>query len=706
MLEEHKNQGPAPEPPLAEDPAALEDKKAPGPRPGAGPRMEDFVSLDLLRALAESSEGFRFQPDPTLPPQNTGYTIIEKKTIYYNPLLLKGDPEHGIPAWSKTDVQGFSFHEVGHHVTEVLAFDALLREKLPDIEIPEGYRGDRAAEERFLGAIRSHLQNGLVDVWLESFMGRRPYYPVREAITAFQKGKGEPDDYRQFPEPDQFLQFLLRTRYLGDEGWREKLSPAVAEAYRKVKNSGALQAVMDRSVFENYFSSPGDRERAVARKGRAYDEVFLPEYLKLMHNELERRKEERRQQKSGEGQPGSGRPGSGSAGAGSPRSQSVPLTKEEEQELIKQILQELEKAGEAFRSQAPSDEDRKNASRLLQAIKEAVGARAQPEPGTPPASGHEAEGAEALSAMFEQFMREFGARQRRGLAAAFQVREESVGRWEQIREKHHDEIQSLAARLADVFLEDRRWRHEFMRREGEIVPGLEYETVAALISGQTDPDTKFRTVQAPEFLELEIEWIVDNSGSMSGEPVAESVALLVVVTEALKQVRDSLSAEGLVAEDEQPLRVGVTKFSVAPERVSELSEPLSPEKELKIVDRVSMTGGGTTESESLEGVYKGMKLRAGNVLKIMVMLSDGEGDRQGVWPIVRQIEEDNDVIFLAVSLANNDSGEAVIDTYARALIKDPKDTNVAVMHCRNVKELLSDVADFIKAQVEDRRSGR
>ena len=222
----------------------------------------------------------------------------------------------------------------------------------------------------------------------------------------------------------------------------------------------------------------------------------------------------------------------------------------------------------------------------------------------------------------------------------------------------------------------------------EIVPGLEYETVAALVAGQPDPDTKFMSIQWPEFLELEIEWIADNSGSMQGEPVAKSVALMVVVTEALKQVRDSLAADGLVEENEEPLRVGVTKFSTKPERVSELKELLTAEKELKIVDRVSMTGGGTTETESLEGVYKGMQLRAGNVLKIVIMLSDGQGDREGVWPIVRQIEDDDEVIFLAVSLANSDEGQAIIDTYARPLIKDPENTNVAVMHCRNLEELL------------------
>lgn len=710
-------------------------------------RIEDVISPEFLQMLSEAAGGFRFRADPSLPPNRTGYTNKITRTIHYNPLLLNGAPEHGIKPWTRRDIEGFVFHESGHHAPEVVKFDEGMMEDLknPDI-IPEAYRGDPGSETRFLGALYSNLDNALADMWLESYMGRRPYHPVRASITEFQQGKGNPETYHGISKPEQLLQALLRSRYFDDSGVAEKLDPDVAAAYERIMKSGAMKALVDRSAFENYFASPADRARAIERKIAAYREVFLPEYLVLMEAELEKRKQQRQQQKqqggdqgepqeggqegeSSEGQsqpgkskgqgskPGSKRPQPDEAGQGNEgdqeggfeQSASVPLTKEEEQEIIEEILSELEEAGAEHQEHRVSDEEHQNAvNRALNELKKKLKERqkalesGKKLPEEEKSKPKEKTGEEALRELASQLQRESKASAQRGLAEAVGVRQESVQTWERIKETHRREINSLAANLAEVFLDDRRKRLEYLRREGEIVPGLEYETISALLSGELDPDTKMRLIQNPEFLETEIEFIVDTSGSMGGDKIGKSVEMLVIVTEALRQVRETLEAESLVGDEEHPFRIGVTKFSTVPERVSKLDDPIDNRKELKIIDAVSQVGGGTDESDALTEVYKELTLGKRNVIKIMIVLTDGQGNREAVVPIMEQIERDQEVIFMAIGLGGSkEESDAILQTYLDPL--KARESNVFGHAVENTDEIIPAFVGFLKREINKRR---
>jgi len=279
------------------------------------------------------------------------------------------------------------------------------------------------------------------------------------------------------------------------------------------------------------------------------------------------------------------------------------------------------------------------------------------------------------------------------------VRQETIQRWERIKEKYRAEIESTVASLADVFLEDRRSRLEYLRREGEIVPGLEYETISALISGELDPDTKMSTVRNPEFLETELEWIVDTSTSMGGDSIEKSIDLLVIITEAFKRIRENLAGENLLAEEEEPFRLGATKFAKTPERVTKLKDPINDEKEVKIIEEIAKVGGGTEETEAIREVYQELSLNKNNVIKIIVVLSDGHGDRAGVAPIMRQIEEDGEVVFLAVGLGNE--AKAVKETYLGPL-RD-REKNVFGEEAKDPSEALPKVIEFLKREVNNRR---
>ncbi len=685
---------------INKNPVPSDGRKEKRESPHTQRRMEDIVSPGFLKALSESGKGFTFVPDPTLPPHSAGYTNLKTRIIYYNPVLLTGDEELGIKPWTEKQAKGFCFHEVGHHVAEVAELQDLLLNYLLEVEVPEEFSGNPKTEQRFLEAIRSHLINAIADIWLESFLSRFPHKVVKEAIKELNEAYVDLESYEDMPLPEQFLQFLLRSRYWQGSEWQKrlsKLSPEAAKAYKVVRETQALECIMDCRAFEQFFSSPKDKKRAIERKFQVYKEVFLPEYLKLMERELTRRKIKRQEKKQAVA-----KKEKAEANEGSQLSNSVSLSKKEIQEIINEILRDIENSAKRLPKQlAPSEEDKRRDKDITKGITRAVrerykgGSRLREES----QKAVKAEGFEAIREAMRDFYLKSQNLKRRGLAEAMQVRESSIEEWHSIREKRRDEICSFADLLAEVFLEDRRHRTVFMRREGEVVPGLEYETLAALASGQTDPDTKFRAERFPDLLELEVEFIVDTSGSMMGEPIRESVELVVVVTEGLIRIHQLLSDENLVREGEYPFRIGGTKFSVGSKRVTSLEEPITVEKLIRMIDQFSMVGGGTSESKTIEKVYNELKLHSFNVIKIIVLLSDGCGDMNAVWPIMQAVEKDKKVIFLAVSVGSTDNNSELIKTYAGGLREGLEDSNIAVIDGKNVKDVLEEVISHIEREV-------
>lgn len=670
-------------------------------------KFEEVITPEHLRIISLASGGFTFRPDPNLPPERVGYTNMQTKEIRWNPRIIDGSPELGMEPWDKKKIRGFAYHEAGHHAPEVLELDNKLTATLknPDI-IPMAYRGDPESEARFLRSVSTNLHNALLDIWLEKFMSRRPYYGVREDIEEMNKGMGEHPTYQHMPKPVQLLQALLSIRYRPDQDMEKKLDPDVYASFQKVFSSKAMAAIEDTAVFENYFSSPADKQKAMQRKMSAYEQVFLPEFLKLSEAELEKRKKQKQEQK----QQGEGKPGQGEGQSSDPVSESVPLTKEEEKELIDQVLKEMEEFGKQLEGAAPSKEEEKGKSEMFDQLKKKLKERKErlergekPEPSEPkPAEAKGKSGEDAIKEAGKQFQRRDQEKAIKGLAESMGVKQDSVEKWNKIKEQNKIEIESLASNLAEIFLDDRRKRLDYLRREGEIIPGLEYETVVAIISGQVDPETKMRNIQNPEFLETEMEFVVDTSGSMSGAKIEESVKMMVVTIEAFKKVMEDLRNENLLLGDEIPFRIGVTKFANEAERVSKLAEPLDDRKELNIIDKVSEVGGGTEETGALREALESLKLGKQNVIKMIVALTDGAGNVEGVRPFIQEVEKDGEVVFLAVGLGDeHNSAEGIIQTYLEPL-KD-REANVFGIAANNPKEILPKVLDFLKREVNKRR---
>ncbi len=246
---------------------------------------------------------------------------------------------------------------------------------------------------------------------------------------------------------------------------------------------------------------------------------------------------------------------------------------------------------------------------------------------------------------------------------------------------------------------------EYGQREGDITPGLEYEHISELKSGNPSPKTHSRRVRHPDFIETEIEFITDVSGSMSGEPINKSIEMQVVLCEAFRRARETLAGlQMLTPNEEEPVRMGATKFETNATRIKKLDAPNSVEAQLAIIENLKHGGGGTNEEEALEGVYGEFKLRKANVLKIIIVLSDGEGNRDAVRRIMAQIEDDNEVVLAAVGLGS--SAKSVVDAYTGGLRLDLADRNIHGFEKEDVTTLLPDMLEFLKTQVRARRRGK
>lgn len=698
--------------------------------------IENIITPEHLKMISSASGGFSFRPDPKLEQQfwqtgefHSGYTNMNTKVIYYNPLHTTGVPletlqemarKNGVKEekiatikainpWTPQEARGFLYHEAGHHSPEAIELQDKMTNNLKHVPIPESYKGDKQSEARFYGAVHSNVNNAVADIWLESFMGRKPYNVINKDITALNTESQPPQSYKGWSKPQQLLQAILRHRYQPDPNIKDKLDPDAYKSFQKINESGALKTVMDWRAF-GYLAKENDRKAAMERKFLAYKEVFLPEYLKLMVAELEKRKEQKKQQKKGGGQSEQGQQGQEEPDqrGNNNRSSDVPLSKEEEQEIINQILGELEEAGKEMGSKAQSEEEKNKIEGAIKEIKDKIeqrhkGGDETNKPSLDEKPGEDL-GADRLAERAEAMRQKDKERSQRGQAEAMQVRQESIQKWDKTKEHYKAEIESTASTLAEIFLDDRRKKIEYLRRQGEIVPGLEFEHVNAILSGDLDPQTRMELIRNLEFLQTQLEFIVDTSGSMTGEKIEKSIDTTVIITEGFKKTLEDLDAEGLIIpDDEKPFQIGVTKYSDTPERVTKLEDPLNDHKEVTIIEKLSEVGGGTEETGAFKQVYEQLKLNSGNVIKIIIVFTDGQGNREGVAPIMQQVERDNQVVFLVIGFGNSkEDADAIVDSYLVPLKE--KNQNIFGFATDKPETALPYALDFLKREVGKRRS--
>lgn len=633
--------------------------------------IEDIISPIQLRMISEASGGFRFILDRTMSPADTiGMTDMRTRCIRFN--------AHRIAELSPERIRGLATHEAGHHAPPVKSLDDKLVATLGERGIiPDRTAKDAETKAEIAEAINAHAANAILDCFLEAYMGRGVHYINREAIDALNNGiseKGPRTFLRDLPKAEQLCQLLVgEDRYPPPPGTsiRDLVDPDVYASYRRVKESGAIATIQNVKQWTNYFANELGQEAAIERKRAAFRDVILPEWLKLFEAEIKKRKEEKEKRRSGE---------------------KKELTPEEIKEIMKQLAQELKKLGEQYKSKMPSPDEGKELDKVLAKIREGKSIKTKDSPTDP---------GELIRTSAEKIGREWGESKGRGMAENLGIRIESVRTWEEIKKDRKQEIKETAAAYIEIFVDDRRKRLEYLKREGVVTPGMEYDYVSGVIHGELDRPVHEKMVQNPEFIEVEIEFVQDCSGSMSGEPIRQCVELDVILGEAARLAHDELAGQQLLSSNEEnPMRIGVTKFETTAERVKKLEEPMTDEIEMKIVDELTKGGGGTDEEQALTEVYGELKLHDKNILKIIVIQTDGEGNRGAVQRIMQEIEDDDEVIVAVVGYGS--SAAAVIDAYLGA-IKRPNNGNIFAINAENPSTARPQILEFFKARVRERR---
>lgn len=661
-------------------------------------KWEELISSDTLQMISKASGGFTFIEDPNAP---TAYTDMETRVIHMPSFMIRGDAKRGIKPVE--NLEAIFYHEAGHHSPDVIPLQNKMRDQMTKMEVPESYQGDSESEKRFITAVWQNVGNVAADIWLEALMSRAPYFGIRSSINKLYGEFVKPDEqYKAMNRVDQWVQALLETRYNPDRDFSKILHPDVVEEFNlitkrpKTNLYSPMEILRNARPFES-FPTPAAKDKAIEDKFRVYSEYMIPSFLKLLEKELEERKQNAQAAKD---QKGKGLldklKGKGSGGSGS----SVPLTKKEMDDLIKEIIEELEKSGQNH-TQAPSKEEKDADANAKRTLDINIKNRKENKNNPDASSDKGPNGMEKIADLGDMLKKQMNEDRQRGLAEGMKVRQESIKTWEKIKLDYNDEIDTLAASLAEIFLEDRRAKRDMLYRDGMMIEGLEYETVTAIMSGEIDPQTNYRIIKNPKFLETEIEFIMDTSGSMHGETAEKSVALEVITTEAFKRVQEILEGEGLVSEEEKPFRIGLTTFDVNPKRITTLAEPISDEKELKMIEYSSEIGGGTSETESVKNVYEELTLHEDHIIKIIVLLTDGHGDKYGVAPVMRQIEKDDEVIFVATGLGSNATG--VIESYLKPL-KNKNNANIIGLEAQNPSDIIPLVTDFLRKEVLKRRT--
>lgn len=640
-------------------------------------KLPEYITPDFLKAIAQASGNFSVRIDQRMGPNDPmGRTDMRTRVISLNPYAVEKFPPQA--------VEGLLTHEAGHHAPPVEKLD---RKMVADLArkniVPDSLTPEPKLKADIIRALNAHLCNAELDVWDESFMSRRPHKMTAEAIRALYQEGGKRTSLQSLPLPEQLCQLLVgEDRYPSDIPIKDLVDLEVFKVYQKLKKSGAVETLNDRRAFENYFAKDTQLDDAVDRKLLAHKEAFLPAWLELFQKEKEKRQEQEKQQGKGQSQ---------SKEQGQPNE----LTNEQIQQIIDQLAKELQQLGEQYQSQTPTEDQGSDLNKIIQDI---LSQERKPEASKPAKENP----FDKLKKLGDKTLQEWKDKQLKGMAENQGIRIESVRTWEEIKQEKQQEIDNLAASLADVFLEDRRKRIQHLLREGEIVPGLEYEYTAAVLSGDVSPKAHMKQVQNPEFLETEIEFIQDVSGSMSGEPLRKCLELVVIICEAFRKIREDLDAEQLLdPKEEQPLRIGATKFETSAERVKKLEEPLTDEQEMKIIDELTKGGGGTDEEQALKEVYGELTLHASNILKFMVVLSDGHGNKEAVQRIMDQIEDDNQILVAAVGLGSG--AKAVVEAYTSGLRKEEQERNVFGFEAEDPADMLPQLIEFLKKQVQARR---
>lgn len=681
-------------------------------------RIMDPAYLEVISGASGFSYEVIDEPPANVPQHVLGFTDMKRKRISLVKknaarLLLEmkasGQPEKG-----EQKMRGFLVHEGGHHAPEVLVLDEKLRAILgkPDLEPNElqEYFNDPSeknpddpsdqGETRalFWKAFWYDNCNGSLDVWLESFQSRGQFdQSLGEDLIALHDSSVQGRDFlRQLPLHHQLTQVLVGEEpyYKGrkkkkireqrvqelDQYARENLDPEVAKALFRLRKDGVMAALTDRKPYEYWgANSPQQKELCINKKFQAVVDHIYPAWRKLLLLEFERRKAAFREMAREKG-----------------RTFSDQELKEIYHKILKQLLDKTQEMGKgAYASETPGEGESQKMEKIFQKIQQAGGGKGK-EPSTPPPQPSALDKAKAA---LNRGLEDVDARKIGDLADRFGVSEASLRKLQDIERKYSGEIERLAADIAEAFVSQRKPRIIRQRLEGMTTPGMEGIQYEEAMRGNVDTRTHQISRYSPEFLQTEVENLYDTSGSMHGARLEYAQIVSVILTRAFEKVKTILEGEGLLRPaEEDPLRTGHVLFTTGPERIKKLDEPNKPSTLAQMIEQTGKHSGGTDDAAAIKALETEFKLREPNVLKFMVIYSDGEGNPGAVQNIMETIEKDKSIIVVIVAMgANSSSVAATYETSARS----KGASQIKIVEGDDVRANLPELTKFFKKTIRD-----
>lgn len=666
-----------PAPPAPADAAVVPTDTAPVPEELLHiERIEDIVDPTFLQNLSRASGGFYFvliDPEQLPPGLQTqlGYTNRRTGGIYLlreAAVRLLQEPD------GERSIRGFFAHEAGHHAPEVVRMqdklvDVLGKQDMEPHELHEYFEMDEQMKELMLEdiptrqlfwrAVNGDAWNGAADVWLEEFMGRDPFLGVRNDYRhLYRRILGRDAAFLQsMPFHHQLTQWLVGEEryYRASERMsrskrntmlqakaEELLSPTVAKAVRELREKGAIEVLMDNKPWESWSATDKDYDRAIDQKFIAVTEYLFPQWKQLLLKQFEASVKE--------------------AVASVEQEEQRKLTKDEKKQVefrvLRQLLHETIRRGNgAYASQTPDpqQEDKKNV-KIDQIGPRPSKSADKITPALPSARDEMERG-------MRDRMAEYHRTRIEDLADRFGVDREDIERQQRIEKEYAQEIEDLANDIAESFLSQRRAETDRHHYEGELEPGMEPFVVAEAERGNLDIAAYQQLVQAIEFMQTEVEMLLDSSGSMQNNRLEMGWVLCVIIQRAFERVKAMIEDEQLLRpEEEDPLRVGYVLFADAPSRIKKLDEPITEKSLAQMMHQTRTYTGGTDDAGAITALTTEFKAREGRVLKFLIIVSDGEGNAAAVQNIMNTLEKDDDILVIVVGMGAK--AQNVIDTFS------------------------------------------
>jgi len=692
-------------------------------------KSENFEEIDLDEILRDLNlrywlgESFEFQAADWW----KTCSVLGKKVLYYPRKFgrIPKDLSEKDKEKQKEILIGGLLHEAGHHLALVKVLERFLLEADTQTRILGDLSLDEVIQKRIQEALEQsrnkleviservnlgpyvanllflkNLHNLVLDIWLEAYLKNYPgeggfKTKVEEALEALNK--------EYFPEVPETLQINLKTgqpellsnqfkialllkkmrpdwKEWGEGGYdlwfREGfVSEEVRESLREIERNKALESLTETQGLKEIFI-PTERIRWVKRK--KLEEAYFAiraEYIKLLLKDFERIMEE---MAKGIPQPGEGAEG----GKGKPIDFDE-LPPDIQEQILNQILGQIEQ-GEVGTPSLSEDDEEKERREILSLTRQAIANEIRRRREEKEGKKSEEKGEKKGESETEKSLREQSARMRyeRQIHAASEMERavllglspEQLRIFEEKKREMAGQINYLTDFLVEILknkMEPELKTHQPM---GHLMPGYFPEYIRGRKEGK-EPNV-FQSLKLSGVMPaIDLLFLVDHSGSMGdldkNKKAAETVLLF---SEAFYRAEKELDKVLSSARKKREyLREGLITFSDK----AILRKPLDTPLDEKTIAQIFFTaenisGGGTADAEALRKLIEYLKAedkkyrRRCKVLKLVVVVTDGQGEREKVKDILETAKGMPNVIFVAVG-AGSDTVD-VLDTYGKEMV--------------------------------------